>query len=159
MVHSVPWQRMMIRPTVVVVSDHPLVLDRVRAMLESAFDTISLMAHPESVVATVSAIEPLLVVVDASAGSLKGWEVLKRVREELPTRRMIAVTDDIAPADLSLLPSNVPVAEGLMALSPKIREVLGGGPVVDEPPPMEAPQWVRRYSRNYCSPPESCCER
>ncbi len=153
-----PLPSVMLRPTVLIVSDHPLVFDRVRSMLEPSFDTLALMAPPESVVAAVSALEPMILVVDAASPSLKGQDLVERVREELPEQRLIALVEEASASERASSPE-VPRAEGVMALSPKIREVMGGGAARLEPSPAEATSWIRRYNRRYSSPPERCCDR
>ncbi|MBI1358288.1 MAG: response regulator [Acidobacteria bacterium] len=148
------------RPTVLVVSDHPLVFDRIRTALEPVFATLTLVAHPESVVAAVGAIDPTILVVDLLSPSVRGEEVLARVREELPLQRVVALVETRAHA----IPDGVKTVrrgESLTDLPLKIREILGGGEARDggDVPP-EAAAWLERYGPGaQSSPADNCWDR
>ena len=148
----------MSQPTVLVVTDHALVYDRLRTALEPSFVVMTLVAHPESVVAVVGAVDPTILLVDLLAASVRGEEVIARVREELPEQRIVA----LAESNATPLPEPVAVVhrgESLTELPLKIREILGGGKARYEDLPAEAARWVERFGPAPTYPADSCCER
>ena len=145
----------MSRPTVLVVSDHPLVFDRIRTQLEPSFDTLALVAHPESVVAVVGALEPMILVIDLMSPTAPGREVLDRVRAELPEQRLVSlVIEEEYAKGIADLPS--PRVHGRMELPLMIRELLRGGEARSDTSPPEAEAWFRRYGPNQPSSTVNC---
>lgn len=144
----------MSRPTVLVVSDHPIVFDRIRTMLEPEFDAMSLVAHPESVVAAVGALEPTILVVDLSTATVRGSHVVARVREELPEQRCITLVDRGLLEGLEQ-EARLGRVDTIVDLPHKIRELLHGGDARPTGLAADAERWAHDHARSQPSL-ESC---
>jgi DNA-binding NarL/FixJ family response regulator len=81
------------RPLVLVVSDHPLVFDRIRAAFEPDFDVLTMAPHAESVVAAVGILDPEAVIADLSGRSVRTAPLTARLLEELPDARLVVLMD------------------------------------------------------------------
>ncbi len=88
------------RPTVIVVSDHPQVFEKMRRGLEPELDALMMFPHAESVVAATAALMPQAVVVDLSRRSVRCGAMAARVLEELPDARVVLLLDKEANPDV-----------------------------------------------------------
>jgi CheY-like chemotaxis protein len=147
------------RPTVLVISDRPLVFDRIRIMLEPAFDTLALVAHTESIVSSVAAMEPMILVVDLRSVDIRGREVVERIRASLPNQRVIALDGETELPTPGLETASVRRAAGFVELSLRLRELMGGWEVRSESSPPEAAVWISRFGSNQPSSTVSCCDK
>lgn len=83
----------MLRSTVIVVSDHREVFDRMQATLEADFEVLVMHPHAESVIAAAGALEPQAVIVDLSRPSVRCGAMAARVLDEIPDVRMVLLLD------------------------------------------------------------------
>jgi hypothetical protein len=81
------------RPLVLVVSDHPLVFDSIRAGFEPDFEVMTMRPHAESVIVAAGVLEPLAVIVDLSRRSVSSAAMTKRVLEEIPDLPLVLLLD------------------------------------------------------------------
>ena len=88
------------RPLVLVVSDHPLVFDRIRAAFEPEFDVLTMAPHAESVIAAVGVLDPEAVIADLSGRSVCTTPLTARLLEELPEARVVVLMDREANPDV-----------------------------------------------------------
>ena len=81
------------RPLVLVVSDHPLVFERIRAGFGPDFDVLTMAPHAESVIAAVGALDPDAVIADLSGRSVRSAPATAQLLEELPGARLVVLMD------------------------------------------------------------------
>ena len=88
------------RPLVLVVSDHPLVFDRIRAGFEPEFEVMTMAPHAESVIAAVGILEPDAVIADLSGSAVRSAAMTARLLEEAPETRLVVLMDREANPDV-----------------------------------------------------------
>lgn len=80
--------------TVMIVDDHTLVRDGIRALLElvADFDVVGEAANGKDAIAKVKELSPDVVLMDMAMPVMNGLEATRRIRKEFPDSKVIAVT-------------------------------------------------------------------
>lgn len=81
------------RSTIIVVSDHREVFEKMRAGLEQEYEVLAMFPHLESVVAAAGALRPTAVVVDLSNRSVRCGAMATGLLEEMPDVRMVLLLE------------------------------------------------------------------
>jgi DNA-binding NarL/FixJ family response regulator len=86
---------------VVVVDDHHLFRQGLKAVLEAeGFDVVGEAVSGEHAVEVAAAVEPEVVIMDLHMPGISGVEATRRIRERLPSARVLVVTVSAADADV-----------------------------------------------------------
>ena len=88
------------RSLILVVSDHPLVFDGVRAGFEPDFDVVTMAPHAESVIVAAGVLDPCIVIVDLSRRSVRSAAMTARLLEEMPGLPLLVLLDREANPDI-----------------------------------------------------------
>jgi DNA-binding NarL/FixJ family response regulator len=119
------------KPTLLLVDDHPLVLEGLRLELQGEFRIVAALSTGKGVARACRELAPDLVLLDLSMPDRSGLEVIPEVLREMPGMKILVVTmhRDRVLADAVLqagaagfIPKDAEVAE----LHSAIRKVLGG---------------------------------
>jgi DNA-binding NarL/FixJ family response regulator len=88
----------------IIVEDHPLVAQGLRALLEPDHDVVGIVHDPMKVVQTIDRVDPDVVLLDLSMPKRNGLELLPELRRRYPELKLLVVTMhvDRALADMSL---------------------------------------------------------
>ncbi len=81
------------RPLLLVVSDHPLVFESIRAGFEPDFEVLTMCPHAESVIVAAGVLEPSTVIVDLSRRSVQSAAMTARLMEEIPDLPLVLLLD------------------------------------------------------------------
>jgi DNA-binding NarL/FixJ family response regulator len=80
------------RPRVLLVDDHPAILEAEIALLSSHFEVVGTAADGQALVSEVRRLSPDLVVTDISMPTLNGIDALHKLREAGSTVRFVFLT-------------------------------------------------------------------
>ena len=124
---------------VILADAHHSVLESVRGLLDSMFATVVMVTDQESLMETAKAMSPDMVVLDLSLPRSVGGNVIKRVVQQVPGVRILALTMDDDPkvikqvlasgalavvvkstAGTDLIPAIQHVREGNRYVSPRV---------------------------------------
>ncbi len=83
---------MIARTRLVIVEDHPLVAQGLRALLEGDHDVVAIVHDATKAVVTVRRTEPHVVLLDLSMPKRNGLELLPELRSTFPDVKVLAVT-------------------------------------------------------------------
>lgn len=91
------------RPRLVIVEDHPLVAQGLRALLEPHYDVAEVVLDARGAMAVLERVEPAAVLLDLSMPRRNGIDLLPTIRRDLPNIKVLVVTMhvDKALADLA----------------------------------------------------------
>jgi DNA-binding NarL/FixJ family response regulator len=76
----------------IIVEDHPLVAQGLRALLEPDHDVVGIVHDPLKVIQTIERTEPDVVLLDLSMPKRNGLELLPDLREKFPALKVLVVT-------------------------------------------------------------------
>jgi len=114
------------RPRVIIVDDHPIVAQGLRALLTDSCDVVALVHDAREVVDAVARHRPDVLLLDVSMPHRSGLQLLRTLNEQFPMMRTIIVTMhvDQAFADSAMqsgaagfIPKEAPADELRMAIS------------------------------------------
>jgi DNA-binding NarL/FixJ family response regulator len=88
------------KPRVVIVDDHELFREGVRARLEASVDIVGEAGDVDQAVATIRASEPAVVLLDVHMPEGGGLAVLTALASEMPQTRFLALSVSDAPEDV-----------------------------------------------------------
>jgi DNA-binding NarL/FixJ family response regulator len=80
--------------------DHALILDGLRAALQSQYDIVGVAKDGRALVQAAEKLKPELVIVDISMPLLNGFEAAKQIKESLPSAKLIFLSQHLNPAYL-----------------------------------------------------------
>jgi len=80
--------------------DHALILDGIRAALRSHFDVVGQATDGKALVEAAARLKPDLVILDISMPLLNGFDSARRIREILPSAKLIFLSQHLNPAYL-----------------------------------------------------------
>jgi DNA-binding NarL/FixJ family response regulator len=80
------------RVRLLIVEDHPLVAQGLRALLEPHHDVVAIVNDGNKVVATIARTEPDIVLLDLSMPRRNGLELLPELRSTFPALKVLVVT-------------------------------------------------------------------
>jgi len=80
------------RTRLLIVEDHPLVAQGLRALLASRHDVVGIVRDPLRVLAAISRLEPDVVLLDLSMPRRNGLELLPSIRATYPAVKVLVVT-------------------------------------------------------------------
>jgi DNA-binding NarL/FixJ family response regulator len=75
-----------------IVEDHPLVAQGLRALLEGHYDVAEMVQDATLVLAALARVKPALVLLDLSMPERNGIELLPQIKRALPTVKVLVVT-------------------------------------------------------------------
>jgi DNA-binding NarL/FixJ family response regulator len=119
------------RPRVLVADDHRAMLDSLVRLLSSEFDIVATAGDGLSAVATATALEPDLLVLDIAMPGLNGIAAAARLKDSGSTAKVVFVTNlhdrEFVEESMALGDVGFVVKDRLVAdLLPAIRSVLAG---------------------------------
>jgi DNA-binding NarL/FixJ family response regulator len=80
------------RPRLLLADDHTLLLEGIRLLLEPEFDLVGSVEDGQALLAAAKALKPDIILLDISMPVLNGIDAAHRLRELLPSARVIFVT-------------------------------------------------------------------
>ncbi len=80
------------RPRVLLVDDHQLMLERVTALLQSAFDVVGAAHNGREMISEATRLNPDVIVADISMPALSGIEAAHQLRESGSTAKLVFLT-------------------------------------------------------------------
>lgn len=80
--------------------DHALILDGVRATLQLHYEVVGQVTDGKALVAAAERLKPDLIVLDISMPLLNGFESARRIKELLPSTKLIFLSQHLQPAYL-----------------------------------------------------------
>ena len=80
--------------------DHALILDGVRATLQLHYEVVGQVTDGKALVAAAARLKPDLIVLDISMPLLNGFESARRIKELLPSTKLIFLSQHLQPAYL-----------------------------------------------------------
>ena len=78
--------------------DHALILDGVRATLQLHYEVVGQVTDGKALVAAAERLKPDLIVLDISMPLLNGFESARRIKELLPSTKLIFLSQHLQPA-------------------------------------------------------------
>jgi DNA-binding NarL/FixJ family response regulator len=119
------------KPRVVIVDDHPMFAQTVAKLFEPDCDVVGVYDDPNTFLLDAVALKPDLVTVDVSMPLMEGLEAVKRLRELIPTSKVIILTmnEDAEVATEALrrgVSGYVLKRSAVSELRAAVREVLAG---------------------------------
>ena len=138
------------RPRVLLADDHALVAEALRSLLEKSFDVIGVVSDGRALLSEATKMKPDIVVVDVGMPLLNGLDAAQRLKQLLPSVKLVFLTmkDDpnLAAAALNLgavgyVLKHSASSELIMAMS----EVLHGRSYVT--PKVQSENWAVRKVR------------
>jgi DNA-binding NarL/FixJ family response regulator len=119
------------KPRVVIVDDHPMFAQTVAKLFEPDCDVVGVYDDPNTFLLDAVALKPDLVTVDVSMPLMEGLEAVKRLRELVPTSKVIILTmnEDAEVATEALrrgVSGYVLKRSAVSELRAAVREVLAG---------------------------------
>ena len=88
------------KPRVLLGDDHALILDGIRSALQAHYDIVGEARDGREAVAVAQRLHPDLVILDISMPLLNGFESAKQIRKELPSAKVIFLSQHLNPAYL-----------------------------------------------------------
>jgi two-component system response regulator NreC len=85
------------RPTLIVADNQQILLDGLRSMLSSRFDVVATATESFSLLESVEALAPKLVIVDPSLGSLSEIDLIRGLAAQSPAPRILVLTANAQP--------------------------------------------------------------
>lgn len=82
----------MARPRVLLADDHKLLLEAFQKLLEPEFEVVGTVTDGRSLLATAPTLQPDVIVVDISMPLLNGMEAARRLKQSLPTVKLVFLT-------------------------------------------------------------------
>ena len=82
----------MSKPRILLADDHMLILDGLRNLLERHYDLVGTVQDGQSVVNAARRLQPDLVLMDVAMPVLNGLQAGHRLREQLPTIKLLYVS-------------------------------------------------------------------
>ncbi len=127
---------------VILANPHHSVLKSVRGILNSVFATVVMVTEQESLIETAKAMSPDMIVLDLSLPRSVGGNVIKRVVQEVPGVRILALTMDDDPKVIKQVLASGALAVVVKAtagtdLIPAIEHVREGNQYVSPSLPIE----------------------
>jgi DNA-binding NarL/FixJ family response regulator len=89
---------MMRRPRLLLGDDHALILDGIRASLQTEFDIVGVARDGKALVEAAARLHPDIVVLDISMPELNGFEAARHIREADPDIKLIFLSQHLNPA-------------------------------------------------------------
>jgi DNA-binding NarL/FixJ family response regulator len=80
------------RPRVLIADDHPLLAERCKSVLESAFDVVGVAKDGLELVAAAIRLRPDLIVLDISMPFLNGFEAGTQIKQDMPGVKLLFLT-------------------------------------------------------------------
>lgn len=80
------------RPRVLLADDHQLMLERVTALLQSAFDVVGAARNGREMISEATRLNPDVIVADISMPALSGIEAAHQLRESGSTAKLVFLT-------------------------------------------------------------------
>jgi DNA-binding NarL/FixJ family response regulator len=90
----------MAKPRVVLGDDHALILDGIRAVLQVHYDVVGQAKDGRALVQTAERLRPDVVVLDISMPLLNGFESAAQIKKNLPSAKLIFLSQHLNPAYL-----------------------------------------------------------
>lgn len=83
------------RPRILIADDHTLVADLCKKLLETEFDVIGVVKNGRSMVQAAGELRPDVIVVDIAMPILNGLDAGERVKQILPSARLVFLTMNV----------------------------------------------------------------
>ncbi len=80
------------RPRILIADDHLIFSDGLRLLLESHYEIVGAVADGRALVTRAAELKPDVLIVDVSMPLLNGLDAAERVREQLPTVKIVFLT-------------------------------------------------------------------
>jgi DNA-binding NarL/FixJ family response regulator len=77
---------------VLLVDDHPLVLESIRELLAPQFSIVGTVQEPEEIISRAVELQPDVILLDACMPGITGFAVTKQLKQLLPSVKVIVVT-------------------------------------------------------------------
>jgi DNA-binding NarL/FixJ family response regulator len=82
----------LLKPTVIIADDHPLVADGLRQLLENDFEILRTVGNGDDLIQQAQSLRPEIVLLDAVIPPENGFSTARRLKERVPDCRIIFVT-------------------------------------------------------------------
>lgn len=91
----------LLKPTVLIADDHPLVAEGLRQLLESDFEVLGTVGDGDELVSQAQSLRPDVILLDAVIPPQNGFSTARRLKEQVPSSRIVFVTMLEEPAHVS----------------------------------------------------------
>jgi DNA-binding NarL/FixJ family response regulator len=88
------------RPRVLLADDHVLILSGIRAALEPRFEIVGQVTDGKALLGAAETLKPDVIVLDISMPGLNGFEAARQLRENIPSARLVFLSQHLSPAYL-----------------------------------------------------------
>ncbi|MBL8038233.1 MAG: response regulator transcription factor [Nitrospira sp.] len=82
----------LLKPTVLIADDHPLVAEGLRQLLESDFEVLGTVGDGDELVSQARSLRPQVILLDAVIPPQNGFSTARRLKEQVPNSRIVFVT-------------------------------------------------------------------
>ena len=85
------------RHTVLLADDHAMLLEAFKKLLESSYDVVGTVTDGQALVKAADELKPDVILVDVAMPSLNGLDACERIRQRVPSAKVIFLTMDEDP--------------------------------------------------------------